>query len=326
MSRWRAAACRISAAAAAASRNSAAESRVLSRACAKAPSLLPPPPPLQTLSRTFSKSAAAASTSTATSRGPGAAAPASAGPRPEVRLNSMFLSKPCTLALPPDSPLRAADPQYEGIKRFMLTLLLFYSKQSKSIRGANVAYDRITSQVDSPAIYDVFQLEKTFKTTFALLVLHMWLVLRRLKEEGKDGVKFGQYIYEMYNHDVELRVSKAGVNLLLTKWMKELEKIFYGNIVKYDAAISPEARQDDLVNVIWRQRCYVLWKLQIHNPAAANSQSQPKEACAMNCHGTSHVKIGRQQDQWIPIILPAIQITGFFHQLFILGSSGLKPF
>jgi len=170
----------------------------------------------------------------------------------QVRLNSMFLSKPCSLALPPDSPLRAADPQYEGIKRFMLTLLLFYSKQSKAIRGANVVYDRITSQVDSPAIYDVFQLEKTFKTTFSLLVLHMWLVLRRLKEEGKDGVKFGQYIYEMYNHDVELRVSKAGVNLLLTKWMKELEKIFYGNIVKYDAAISAEARQDDLVNVIWR--------------------------------------------------------------------------
>ena len=58
--------------------------------------------------------------------------------------------------------------------------------------------------------FAVFQLEKTFKTTFSLLVLHMWLVLRRLKEEGKDGVKFGQYIYEMYNHDVEHRVSKVG--------------------------------------------------------------------------------------------------------------------
>jgi cytochrome b pre-mRNA-processing protein 3 len=32
--------------------------------------------------------------------------------------------------------------------------MLFYSKQSKSIRGANVIYDRITSQVDSAAIYD----------------------------------------------------------------------------------------------------------------------------------------------------------------------------
>jgi cytochrome b pre-mRNA-processing protein 3 len=42
----------------------------------------------------------------------------------------------------------------------------------------------------------------------------MWLVLHRLKEEGKDGVKFGQYIYENYNHDVELRVSKARINCL----------------------------------------------------------------------------------------------------------------
>ncbi|KAL0317596.1 UNVERIFIED_CONTAM: Ubiquinol-cytochrome-c reductase complex assembly factor 1 [Sesamum angustifolium] len=77
----------------------------------------------------------------------------------------------------------------------------------------------------------------------------MWLCLRRLKEEGKEGVELGQYLYEIYNHDLELRVSKAGVNLLLSKWMKELEKIFYGNIVAYDAAMG---KQDDLQNVIWR--------------------------------------------------------------------------
>ena len=61
-------------------------------------------------------------------------------------------------------------------------------------------------------IVAVFQLEKTFKTTFALLVLHMWLFLRRMKVEGKEGVEFGQYLYEIYNHDLELRVSKAGVS------------------------------------------------------------------------------------------------------------------
>lgn len=128
--------------------------------------------------------------------------------------------------------------------------------------------------------FAVFNLEKTFKTTFSLLVLHMWLFLRRLKEEGKEGVEFGQYLYEIYNHDVELRVSKAGVydwdlftfifcgglhvyhfswsslnrqvNLLLTRWMKDLEKIFYGNIVAYDTAMLPEAKQDELVNSVWR--------------------------------------------------------------------------
>ncbi|KMS98919.1 hypothetical protein BVRB_3g068070 [Beta vulgaris subsp. vulgaris] len=169
-----------------------------------------------------------------------------------VKLDKLFWSKPCSLALAKDSPLRIEEPNYEGIRRFFLKLMLFYSKQSKSIRGANVVYKRIISQADIPAIYDVFNLERTFKTTFSLLVLHMWMCLRRLKEEGKEGVEFGQYVYEIYNHDLELRVSKAGVNLLLTKWMKDLEKIFYGNLVAYDAALLPQAGKDDLLNVIWR--------------------------------------------------------------------------
>ncbi|KAL0287977.1 UNVERIFIED_CONTAM: Ubiquinol-cytochrome-c reductase complex assembly factor 1 [Sesamum calycinum] len=155
--------------------------------------------------------------------------------KPEVNLNKLFWSKPRSLALATDSPYRIEDPQYEGIKRFVLKLMLFYSKQSQFIRWANVIYGRVIYQVDRPAIYDVFSLEKTFKTTFSLLVLHMWLCLRRLKEEGKEGVELGQYLYEIYNHDLELRVSKAG--------------IFYGNIVAYDAAIG---KQDDLENVIWR--------------------------------------------------------------------------
>ncbi|KAJ4840357.1 hypothetical protein Tsubulata_007627 [Turnera subulata] len=169
-----------------------------------------------------------------------------------VNVDKMFWAKPCSLALPRDSPLRVEEPQYEGIRRFMLKLMLFYSKQSKSIRGANVVYRRIISQVEKPAIYEVFNLEKTFKMTFSLLVLHMWFILRRLKQEGTEGVEFGQYVYEIYNHDVEMRVSKAGVNLLLTKWMKELEKIFYGNIVAYDKAMLPEAKADELPTVLWR--------------------------------------------------------------------------
>lgn len=72
----------------------------------------------------------------------------------QVNLDKMFWSKPCSLALPRDSPLRVEEPNYQGIKRFMLRLMLFYSKQSKSIRGANVVYRRIISQVDKPPIYE----------------------------------------------------------------------------------------------------------------------------------------------------------------------------
>ncbi|KAM0042931.1 putative ubiquinol-cytochrome c chaperone/UPF0174 [Helianthus debilis subsp. tardiflorus] len=170
----------------------------------------------------------------------------------EESLNKMFRSKPSSLALPPESPLRIEEPTYEGLRHFFLKMMLFYSKQSKSIRQANVIYRRVVSQVDKPVIYDVFKMEKTFRTNFSMLVVHMWLCLRRLKAEGKEGIELGQYVYEIYNHDLETRVSKAGVNLLLSKWMRELEKVFYGNIVAFDTAMLPEAKQDDLQNAIWK--------------------------------------------------------------------------
>ena len=47
-------------------------------------------------------------------------------------------------------------------------------------------------------------------------------------------------------------ILKWQVNLLLTRWMKDLEKIFYGNVVAYDAATLPKAKQDELQKVIWR--------------------------------------------------------------------------
>lgn len=42
----------------------------------------------------------------------------------------------------------------------------------------------------------------------------MWMCLRRLKEEGQEGVEFGQFVYEIYNHNLEMRVSKAGVSVI----------------------------------------------------------------------------------------------------------------
>ncbi|GJY31508.1 ubiquinol-cytochrome-c reductase complex assembly factor 1-like protein [Tanacetum coccineum] len=41
------------------------------------------------------------------------------------------------------------------------------------------------------------------------------------------------------------------VNLLFSKCMRELEKVFYANIVAFDTAMLPEANPDDLQTGIW---------------------------------------------------------------------------
>lgn len=159
---------------------------------------------------------------------------------------------PRSLSLDPNSRFRVSDPVPEGFKRTVLKLLGYYSRQSRLIRGANTLYSRISSQVDQPELYANFALEQSFRTTHAMLVLHMWLSLGRLRSEGKDGAAMGQSLYDAFNHDLERRIIATGLKVLLSKWMKELEKNFYGAVAAYDNAMRPEAAQDELARALWR--------------------------------------------------------------------------
>lgn len=56
-------------------------------------------------------------------------------------------------------------------------------------------------------------LEKRFANTHALLCLHVWLALVRLRAEGRDGKDIAQMIYEDFQEDVEKRVHAEGVKV-----------------------------------------------------------------------------------------------------------------
>ncbi|AQL00472.1 ubiquinol-cytochrome C chaperone family protein [Zea mays] len=76
---------------------------------------------------------------------------------------------------------------------------------------------RYTVSTGTHFIFYVFQLEKTFKTTFSSFVLHMGLVSRHLKEEGNGGVKFGQYIYTSWSIGINvLNLLKFQIILVIT--------------------------------------------------------------------------------------------------------------
>ena len=56
-------------------------------------------------------------------------------------------------------------------------------------------------------------LEKRFANTHALLCLHVWLALVRLRAEGRDGKDIAQMVYEDFQEDVEKRVHAEGVKV-----------------------------------------------------------------------------------------------------------------
>jgi len=157
-----------------------------------------------------------------------------------------------SLSLISSSRFRVVDPAPSGFTHTVLKLLGYYGKQSRLIRGANTLYSRISSQVNQPKLYANFALEQNFRTTHAMLVLYMWLSLCRLRSEGRDGGAMGQSLYDAFNHDLERRIIATGLKVLLSKWMKELEKNFYGAVAAYDKAMTLEAAQDELARALWR--------------------------------------------------------------------------
>jgi cytochrome b pre-mRNA-processing protein 3 len=94
-----------------------------------------------------------------------------------------------------------------------------------------------------------------------MLVLYLWLCLCRVRAEGKDGAAVGQSLYDAFNHDLEKRIIATGLKVLLSKWMKELEKNFYGSVTAYDAAMKPDAAQDELSRALWRYMPNILFTL-----------------------------------------------------------------
>lgn len=144
--------------------------------------------------------------------------------------------------------------EYErtGFTGFGLRLLGYYKQESKLFRGARTFYHRLYYLVESPELYAAFGLEKCFRTRLAMAIIHVWMCLVRVKSEKPGGATFGKALYDLYNEDLEHRVSEAGVKIMFSKWMKELEKMFYGAVKAYDEAMKPEASKDDLAQALWR--------------------------------------------------------------------------
>lgn len=147
-------------------------------------------------------------------------------------------STPTSLAWADAPTARPPGADASGLRRALLRLGGFYSRETSIARGARGMYDAVTAHVDNPALAGALGLRPgTFADTHALLCVHVWLLLVRLRPEGLDGKDAAQALYENFSDDVEARVRAAGVKVRVGKWLAECEKMFYGAASAYDKAL-----------------------------------------------------------------------------------------
>ena len=99
-------------------------------------------------------------------------------------------------------------------------------------------YGMIVTQVREPLFYRDFAVPDTVNGRFDLLLLHLWLFMRRLKAED-NGTALSQALFDHFCNDMDDNLREMGVgDLTVPKRMQAFGEAFYGRTAAYDLALT----------------------------------------------------------------------------------------
>ena len=99
-------------------------------------------------------------------------------------------------------------------------------------------YGMIVTQAREPLFYRDLGVPDTVNGRFDMLVLHLWMVLRRLKAT-EGGAGLCQALFDRFCEDMDANLREMGVgDLTVPKRMQAFGEAFYGRSAAYDLALT----------------------------------------------------------------------------------------
>ena len=108
-------------------------------------------------------------------------------------------------------------------------------------------YGMIVTQAREPLFYRDLGVPDTVDGRFDLLLLHLWIVLRRLRA-SRDGAEparaLAQGLFDRFCEDMDDNLREMGVgDLAVPRRMEAFGKAFYGRSKAYDLALGQRAEK-----------------------------------------------------------------------------------
>ncbi len=122
--------------------------------------------------------------------------------------------------------------------------------------SAHALYSAIMGQARRPEFYLNAQIPDSFDGRFDLLVVHVFLVMRRLKQDGGEhGPRLSQYLYDVMFADMDRMWREQGVgDIGVGHRVNRMSKAFLGRIVAYETAL--ESGEADVLADALRRNLY----------------------------------------------------------------------
>ena len=114
-----------------------------------------------------------------------------------------------------------------------------FRKPRSAPRGTIEAiYGMIVTRAREPLFYRDLGVPDTVNGRFDLIVLHLWMVLRRLRGAGGTAA-LAQALFDAFCDDLDDNLREMGTgDLAVPKKMQAFGEAFYGRIAAYDMALT----------------------------------------------------------------------------------------
>lgn len=101
-------------------------------------------------------------------------------------------------------------------------------------------YGMIVAQARLPAFYRGYGVPDTVDGRFELILVHLFLILRRLDGENA-GRELGQQLFDVFCRDMDKNLREMGIgDLKVPKEMRRMGEAFYGRAQAYEAALASD--------------------------------------------------------------------------------------
>ncbi len=113
-------------------------------------------------------------------------------------------------------------------------------------------YGAIVAQARTPDFYADYGVPDTIEGRFDMVVLHVYLVFRRLAAAGEAARAGGQEMFDLFIEDMDASMRELGVSdLSVPRKMRAMAEGYYGRTGVYDAALL-DAGDDKLAAALLR--------------------------------------------------------------------------
>lgn len=139
-------------------------------------------------------------------------------------------------------------------------------------------YGAIVAQARDARFYGSFGVPDTVLGRFDLLLLHLSLLLRRLRAGDRAARALAQGLFDAFCRDMDQNLRELGISDQgVPRQMRRVAEAFYGRAQVYDAGLAEEG-EDALAEALARN---VYAKAAEHRVAAARLAAYVRQAVAM---------------------------------------------